>query len=195
MANKIKGVKEINCNWIANDLSLGDTQGSWKGTIVVFDDNFCIGYAEEEGAEIPETLLAGIFVDGQGMSICKLDTTKLDDDPLFFNSYTNQKCDKDTFYGFFSAKDLFDFVEKGMNMMTVKSKQAKEQEVGEIQEYYELLKDYINADNAGHALALSFVENSDYDEMSKKIKLITDSIKHDDLPSEFQKFSASQLGQ
>ena len=40
-----------------------------------------------------------------------------------------------------------------------------------------------------------FVENSDYDEMSKKIKLITDSIKHDDLPSEFQKFSASQLGQ
>ena len=195
MELNIKKIYDINCDWFAhgNDAS-GKSKNRWNGEIVVLGDNSCFGYATDDGHQSPTHLLVGLFVDGSGLSICKIHGTKDEYDPIVFDAFANANGNKNTYYGEFLAKTFFTYVPMGITSVELTEKSFQRTDVERISSVYNNMNQSVKNTPSISSVTLKEYDELDYNDMSTKIQIVANSEYNNDLPDILLNKNASQPG-
>lgn len=193
MEKIVKNVYELDCNWFANGVdAVGNSENSWKGNVICYQDGNCVGYATDNNHAAPTHLLIGSFVDGKGLSICKIHATNDVYDPIIFDVFANSNGQNDTYYGEFLAKTIFNFYPMGIASISAKQKSLDSEEISKIFAEYQKMSDDIKGRVGNSAYTLDMFQTMDYNDMAMKLQVVAESVKNEQLPKVFDGKSGTQ---
>ena len=195
MNKNVKKVVEINCKSFVGD-SKHSIKNSWKGEILIFEDNSCVGYAIERGQQAATHLLVGTFVDGSGLSIWRIHATSKRFSPILFDAFANAHGAKNTYYGQFLMKAFYnyDYYPLGVASIKTKEKSLQKTDTEKIASKYNDMKEGIKDVDELLASSIKAYDDLDYSDISSKIQIRAKSEYNNQLPDVFLKKSASQPG-
>lgn len=185
MERQVKGICEFDCKWYADGVdAAGDHINGWVAKLVCYDDNSCVGYATDNKMQNPSHLMIGTFVDGKGLSICKIHATNEAYDPIIFDAFSNYLGESDTYYGEFLSKTIFNFYPMGVASIKVNKKELTPESVSNILNQYETMNAAIKSRVGNSSYTLDMYQAMDHADMSSKLEVVADSVKYETLPEE-----------
>ena len=195
MNKNVKKIIELNCKTFIRD-SKHSIKNAWKGEVLVFEDNSCIGYATNKGEQIPTNLLVGTFVDGTGLSIWKIHATSKRFSPILFDAFANAHGAKNTYYGQFLINPFYyyDYYPLGVASIKTKEKSLQKTDTEKIASKYNDMKEGIKDVDELLASSIKVYDDLDYSDISSKIQIRAKSEYNNQLPDVFLQKSESQPG-
>lgn len=204
MEKRVKNIYNLSCNWYIPELSEenislpmfisgewsenenGLIHNSFSGKFVSFDDNTLIGYAIDEKKSKINQLIIGSMVDGKAITFCKIYDDDFISNPTYYhvfaNSLAKSKGLKDSYYGEFFSRSIFDFKKIGLTSVQATKRMRDESEINQIIESYNKLYKHIKESEVIGGLALDIIENLKPEETTKMISDFADEILSADLP-------------
>lgn len=187
MEKSVKNVYEISCNWFANNAdSKGKKESSWKGQVLTYDDNGLIGVATDSGSISPTHILVGVLVDGEGLSIVKINKNNPDYDPIYFDAFKNINGAKNAMYGDFSTTTFGGIIPLGHASFDIKKKQMTNEQIANlIFKFNEHALSVQNTIGLSNIILQETLRQNNLD-LTQKIQLLSQVLSLDPLPETLQ---------